>query len=1098
MRLLPILVLVLLLFTSVSAFADDTTLLLRYPDIQGERVVFVYAGDLWLADANGGDARRLTSNPGYEYLPKFSPDGRWIAFTADYDGGFDVYVVASSGGEPRRITFHPGADRVTGWTPDGRIVFRSKRASALSNYDRLFTIALGGGLPIALPPPAGGANSFSPDGTKIAYNRLATEGWFWKRYRGGTQSFISVVDFVTSKYDEVPHGAEADLFPMWSGDAIYFNSDRDGVMNLHRYDVATRAIKQLTHYRDYDIKWPSLGSDQSGRIVYEHGGALYRFDVKTERATRIAIRVPTDLPAVRETMINAQKWITTVALSPSVKRALIGARGEIFTLPAKEGETRNLTNSSGARELWPAWSPDGKWIAYASDRGGEYELYVRGQDGSGSERKLTSLGPGFRSALAWSPDSTKIAFAEASLALAYVEVAGGAVHVVDRSQHGLIDSFSWSPDGKRIAYAKKQANGLRQLFLHGDGKSVAATDGRTDDFDPQFDAEGRNLYFLSKRTFTTRFSDFERTFNFNETTGVYVMPLVEGARSPFGVREEEEETPSPGLRPPSPASGRGTSGGDRGESLLRRERSDGTGDAHRESLLPREREKVTDGRMRAVVPVPIDPGDYSHLRAAGGRLFYLEGALDDEEKTLHAFDIAERDDTTLIEDINAYAVNATGERVIYRAGQTVGIIATDAEVKKGAGKLDLARLTIRLDRRAEWKQIFDEAWRMMRDNFYDSEMRGVDWKAMKARYEAELPYVALRSDLNFLIGEMNAELGISHINASGGDTPESKPAAIGMLGCDFEVDGGRYRIARIYRGDNSRAETRAPLAEPGVDVREGDYLLAVDDRELRPPASPYSFFQEKAGRQVTLTVSSAASGAGPRTVMVVPVASEVALRYHGWVETNRRKVTEGTNGRCAYIHLPDTGDNGIAAFGRQFYDQSDKDCLLLDARFNSGGHIPDFFFERLARRHLEYGAPRHGADAEVQAPAILGPKVLVINEYAGSGGDSVADYFRKYALGPVIGKRTWGGLMGIGDELPTIDGGKVNIPNISAWDVVDGKSVWIVENHGVDPDIEVDNRPDLEMAGRDPQLERGLAILIEQLAKVPPKAKRPPYGKPPN
>jgi tricorn protease len=444
-------------------------------------------------------------------------------------------------------------------------------------------------------------------------------------------------------------------------------------------------------------------------------------------------------------------------------------------------------------------------------------------------------------------------------------------------------------------------------------------------------------------------------------------------------------------------------------------------------------------------------------------------------------------------------MNERRDHVIYRAGSTVGIIDATSKAKTGDGALDLGHLDMRLDRREEWKQIFDEAWRMLRDNFYDPTMRGVDWPAMKRRYESELPYVSLRNDVNFLIGEMNAELGISHINASGGDLAQTRRTAAGLLGADYEVVDGYYRIRRIYRGDNSSASTRSPLDTPGVDVREGDYLLAVNGRSLRAPASLYAAFDEWAERQVTLLVNDRPTEVGARRAVVVPLAREAPLRYLDWVETNRRKVDAATNGRCAYIYLPDTSTAGIAAFGRQFYAQSDKDCLLLDARWNTGGEIPDFYFEHLARRHLEYDAPRYGADLEYQSPAILGPKVLVINEYAGSGGDSVADYFRKYALGPIVGKRTWGGLMGIGDELPMIDGGRVTVPNVSAWDVVDGRSEWIVENHGVDPDIEVDNRPDLVMEGRDPQLERGLKLLLEELEKRPPvKPRRPPYGAKPN
>jgi tricorn protease len=1059
--------LALLFSLAATAAPSEPTRFLRFPDVHGDRVTFTYAGDLWRAPASGGDAIRLTSHDGIEYLPRTSPDGRSIAFSAEYEGNMDVYVMPAAGGEPRRLTWHPLNDRVIGWTPEGRILFRSRRASIVQSYDRLYTLDPAGGVPEVLPLPWGATSSFSPDGSRIAFNTIGNEGAFWKHYRGGTQGHIGIYDFRAKTYEEVPHTEAGDLYPMWAGNAIFFVSDRDGgAMNLYRYDLGTRAIRQVTHHADYDVKWPSLASDGSGRIAYENGGTVYLYDIATETTAPVAIRVAGDAPSLRVTTINAQKWLQHVALSPSGARALLGARGEVFSVPAKEGEIRDLTMTSGARELWPVWSPDGKRVAYASDRSGEYELYVRAQDGSGEEQRLTTLGPGFRSALSWSPDSTKLAFADSSLAVMVVDVATGKVTTLDRSEFGAIEQPAWSPDSRWLVYAKALPTRLHQLVACevATSRTTALTDGRSDDDSPRFDDSGRYVWFLSKRNFEPRLSDLDRSFDFPALTRIYVLPLRKDVPSPFAPKSDEENAPDP------------AESGAAGPVTVR-----------------------IDAEVQTfrVVPVAIDAGNYERLRFAKGRLLYLASQFGSDTKSLHAYDVAARSERTVIDGIRTYDVSANGERVIYRAGTKVGIVDAGATSKPGDGALDLANLTMRLDRRAEWKQIFDEAWRMLRDNFYDPTMRGVDWPAMKRRYEAELPSVALRSDLNFLIGEMNGELGVSHISASGGDTTDLRRTSAGLLGADFVRDGDRYRIQKIYRGDNTMPEVRAPLAEPGLDVREGDYLLAVNGQPLHAPEPLFARFEETSGRQVTLLVNDKPDRQGARSVVVVPVGSESDLRYLGWVATNRLRVDAATGGRCAYIHLPSTGDDGVAAFGRQFYAQSDRDCLLLDARWNVGGYIPDFLFERLARRHLEYDAPRHGADEDYQRPAIFGPKVLVINEYAGSGGDSVADYFRKFALGPIVGKRTWGGLMGIGNELPMIDNGRVTVPDVSAWDVVDGRSTWIVENRGVDPDVEVDQRPDLVMRGDDPQLERGLAVLKELLAKNPPaRPKRPAYGKP--
>ena len=1110
--------------------APTHTRLLRFPDIHGNRVVFTYAGDLWLVQRAGGQARRLTAHPGNEIFAKFSPDGKWIAFTGDYDGNTDVYVIPSEGGEPRRLTYHPASDQVLEWTPDSqRILFRSGRTSFSPRFDKLFTISLNGGMPEELPLPAGGLTSFSPDGTKIAYNRVSTEFRTWKRYRGGWQQFVSIYDLKTNQYEEVPHTDAADMFPMWSGDAIYFDSDRDGVMNIYRYDLRTKKIKKLTDYRDYDVKWPSLGNDERPAIVYENGGYLYALDLKTEKSAIIPAIIESDLTLTRPTFVKAEKFINSFSLSPSGARALFGARGEVFTIPAKKGDARNLTNTPGVRELWPTWSPDGKWIAYFSDRTGEYELYIRPQDGSSEEKRITTDGSAYRYGPAWSPDSTKLLFAEKTLKLYYVNVSDGKPVLIDQSRNGAINSYDWSPDSKWVAYAKPNDNRFPQVLLYSmdQRKSYPVTDGMTPDFSPVFDRTGKYLYFFSDRNFTLpTFSNFELSFNYNNITGIYAVTLAADTPSPFAPESDEEkgaaskDAPKP---PPPPGAG---GGGERGKpgtgggnepAPAKPAEQQSSGEAPKDETQkdqPKKDEaqpevkpiKVdTDNINRRIVNIPVPPGSYSGLLASKERIFYVANppqqpppdpsATPVPSRVLHTYDIAKRENTMLLTGITSYDINRPGDKIIYRAGPLFGIIDNKPGQKVGDGKIELGGLEMKLDPRAEWKQIFNEAWRIERDFYYDPTMRGLDWAAIKARYEQELPYVAHRTDLNYLIGEMIAELNTSHAYVSGGEMPELTRVGVGLLGVDFEVRDGYYRFKKIYPGDNSSPSTRSPLTEPGVIVREGDYLLAVNGQPLRAGDNPFALFENTVNKQVLLKVNDKPSEAGARTVTVRPIASDTSLRYLDWVEGNRRKVAEATGGRCAYMHVPDTQISGINAFAKAFYAQTNKDALIVDERWNSGGFIPDFFVERLRRQLLSYWAPREGNDWKSPAAAIYGPKVMIVNEYAGSGGDAFPYYFRRYQIGPIIGKRTWGGLVGISGGLPMIDNGSVTAPTFAIWVADNGKSEWVVENKGVEPDIEVDARPDLVVSGRDPQLEKAIEIIKEQLAKnPPPKPARPRYG----
>ncbi len=1051
---------------NAQQIARNDTRLLRFPAIHNDKIVFTYANDLWLVSRAGGKARQLTSHAGNEFFAHLSPDGKWIAFTAQYSGDYDVYVMAVEGGEPKRLTYYPGFDQVLGWTPDGkRVLFFSRRASIINPINKLFTVGLEGGFPEALPLPDTGFASFSPDGTKLAYNRISTEYRYWKRYRGGRQSYVSLYDLKTNKYDEIPHTDAADLAPMWFGNSIYFASDRDGVMNLYRYDLTAKRLKKLTNYREFDVKYPSLGGSDSPAIVYENGGYLYTFDITTEKTSKVSIRVEGDLPQTKPRVVDAANYISTFALSPNGERAVFGARGEVFTVSTQNKEARNLSQTSGANELQPVWSPDGKWIAYFSDRSGEYEIYIRASDGSGAERRVTTRTNGYLFNPVWSPDSRKLLFTDNTLKFFYVDINDGKTVLIDQSKNSEIFNYQWSPDSRFVGYAKANDNLFRQIHIHSleQKKSYPVTDGRFDDRNPVFDPSGKYLYFFSSRSYRPAFffrgrSDTDWGINYSDTTGIYAVVLTADAKSPFAVAKSDETA--------NPAN----------------------------SVLI-DFENIN----RRIVNAPVPLGNYVNLRVNKNRLFYLStpspgtDAANALPPAIRSYNFASREvETVLTGNIGSFQLNAAGDRIIY-SGNGYGIVEAKSNQKPGDGALDLSVMKINLEPRAEWKQIFDEAWRIERDFFYDPTLRGIDWAAIKKRYEPLLPSVAHREDLNYLIGEMIGELGTSHLFVGGGDMPNVPRTSVGLLGADFEIANGFYRFKKIYRGDNSSNATRSPLGEPGILVKEGEYLLAVGDKPLRAGDEPYSFFENMVGKDVVLTINIKPNNEGARKITIRPIGDDMSLRYIDWVEENRRKVSAATGGRCGYVHVPDVGARGINEFAKAFYAQIDKQCLIVDSRWNGGGYFPSFFIELLRRQTIVNYAPREGNDLRVPGAAINGPKVMLVNEYTGSGGDSFAYYFKKTNIGTIIGSRTMGATIGNVGTPPTIDEGQVETAALSLWDTVGGQSKWIVENRGVVPDVTVDNRPDLVISGRDPQLEKAIEVIKVKLVKQTPLPTRPSY-----
>ena len=1078
------------------AFAGETRLL-RFPDIHKDKIVFVYAGDLWTVSSEGGLARRLTSFDGYEAFPKFSPDGGQIAFTAAYDGNGDVYVMPSEGGEPERLTYRPGTaqpsggvtldDWVVDWFPGGKeILFRSARESFPTS--KLYRISADGGYPEALKLPESGFASLSPDGGKLAYNRRSREFRTWKRYYGGRAQDVWIYDFKTDAVDRITDWKGTDNMPMWYEDRIYFTSDREHRLNIYCYELKTKDIRKITNHEEYDVKWPSLGP---GAIVYENGGYLYVLDLATEQTRKISVEVPAERILTRPTWEKVSDLVLDYSLSPSAKRALFTARGEVFTVPEEKGEVRSLTQTPVIREIYAAWSPDGKWIAYLSDGTGEYELYIRPQDGTGEEKRITYDGECYRFAPRWSPDSKKLLYSDKKLRLYYVDIEKKEPVLVDRAEVSEIRDYVWSSDSKWIAYSKNNPARFASLYLYSleKRKVYRITGDLTDDFSPVFDPEGKYLYFISARTFDPVFSDFERSdYVYRNTRNIYLVTLQADSLSPFAPESDEEEVEDD-------------------EEKEDKDENDNEKDEKKDKKKERDKDKVKEIKIdfenidQRVVGVPIKSGNYTALNATKGKLFYLavpairqRDGSKGGQNDLRMFDMKEREEHTLISGINNYDISSDGKKIIYKSGNTYGIIdAKKGSNKVGDGKLNTSGMEMKVDPPGEWKQMFEEAWRLERDFFYDPNMHGVGWEGMKEKYGQLVPYAAHRWDLTYLLGELIGELTTSHTYVGRGKMPRTEAINVGLLGADFEPDKktGFYRFKKIYRGENWEKHRRAPLTEPGVVVKEGEYLIAVNGKEVRYPANPYQYFEKTVGKQVNLKVNGKPSAEDAREVKVKPTGSESMLRYLDWVETNRKRVEQATDGRVGYVHVPNTSLWGLNEFSRAFYAQIRKEGLIVDVRYNEGGMIPDMFVEHLQRKILSLWSRREGQLVRTPRVALHGHMVCIINEDAGSGGDAFPYYFRELGLGPLIGMRTWGGLVGISRRIPLMDGGSVTVPEF-AFINVDGQ--WDVENYGVDPDIEVDNRPDLVIKGQDPQLERAIEEVMKKMKEEPKKLpERPKY-----
>lgn len=1087
--------------------AGQGTRLLRYPDIHGDTLVFVYGGDLWTVGAGGGEARRLTSDAGEELFPKFSPDGRWIAFTGQYSGNRQVHVIGVDGGTPRQLTFHNdigeipprgGYDnQVLGWTPDGRnVVFNAHRVPWSDRISRPYTVPAAGGLEQPMRMPEGGTGTLSPDGRRYVYTPIMREFRTWKRYQGGRAQDLWIYDLESDTAEKITDHPGTDNLPVWIGDTIYFTSDRDYRLNLFAYDTRTRQVRQLTDHEPFDVLWPS-GDDR--RIVYENGGWLYLYDPAANASRQVPVQVEGDFAAAVPYFRNVADQIQGGDVSPAGRRAVFAARGELFSVPAQKGEIRNLTATPGVREMEPAWSPDGRWIAYLSDKSGEYEIWLRRGDAVGAEeRQLTKNSGTWLFAPRWSPDSKKIAFGDKDHRLRWVDVESGRVHDADSSNRGDITDYRWAPDSRWLTYTKVGATQFPSVWVYNldDKKASQLTSGLTAEAEPVFDPQGRYLYFLSNRDYNLTFSGFEFDYLYTDPTRVYVAVLSKEGPALFLPTSDEEESreedePLRSSRPPRtaddddpPAAAAGQGGGKEG----------GAPDS---ASGKRVRVKIdVDGFEQRVRAIPGDPGSYQSLSANGDGVFYLIG--DGPQQQLRMFDFKSEKEQVILDAANNYLLSADGRKIFYRRGPTFGIVDVRPGQKTGDGKLALEKMEVRVEPREEWRQLYTDAWRILRDWFYDPGMHGLDWAAIRDRYGAMLPHVASRGDLDFLLGEIGAELSAGHVYVERGDAgrPEKSPKRVenGLLGADFETHSSGYvRVAKIFPGENWHESFRSPFTEPGVHVEVGDFILAVDGVPTNKVANVYELLQNKGGRAVTLLVNGEPTTRGAREERVRTVTSEQNLRYIDWVQANREKVEKLSGGRIGYIHLPNTSFEGNRELFKYFYPQANKEALILDDRYNGGGFIPDRMISLVSRPLLNYWVRRGEEPSSTPNFVNTGPKVTLINGQAGSGGDAFPYYFKKLGLGPLIGTRTWGGLIGVSGSPELMDGGTLTVPEFR---FLTTEGNWAIENEGVAPDIEVVDRPDLVAKGQDPSLEKAVEYLLEELRKNPrPKVTVPPPPK---
>jgi tricorn protease len=1051
-----------------SLFSQEARLL-RFPAIHDNQVVFTYAGDLYTVDKSGGTARKLTNGNGFELFARFSPDGSQIAFTGQYDGNTEVYIIPKEGGEPKRLTYTATLSRddlsdrmgpnniVMTWTPDGKnVVYRSRKQTFNDFKGQLFSVSTKGGLSEELPFASASWCSYAPNGKKLAMNRVFREFRTWKYYKGGMADDVWIFDFDTKEFVNITNNDAQDIFPMWYGDKIFYCSDRDRIANIFCYNVKDKTTRKISNFDFYDVKFPSVGNKE---IIFENGGFLYTLNPETEAITKLEIFITEDLAIGRNKLKDASKNIENVSIAPDGNRLAIVGRGDVYSVPVKSGVTRNITNNSGANDRSAVWSPDGKHIAYISDMDGEFEVYIQGQSGLTPPIKITSGTGTYIFDIEWSPDSKKILFNDKMMRLRYVDVASKKVTEIEQNPHWEIRSFCWSPDSKWVSYSRQESNGFNTIMLYSleQNKIFPVTDKWYTSENPVFSDDGKYLFFTSNRDFNPTYSSTEWNHVYNNMANIYFVTLSKDTPDPLAYSNDEVKVLSD----------------------LETEKKDTDKNKDKKEQDKSTSTKIdTDNLINRIIGIPGAGGYYRISACIGEKLYYSHGG------GLKMYDLKSTKDSKVTDIGNRmwlYDISFDKKKALIYSDSKYYVVDLPTSKITLDKNVDLSDMKVIVDNQAEWTQIYNEAWRQMRDFFYVKNMHGADWEKMREKYAVMLPFVKTKDDLNYLIGELIGELNAGHAYINGGDKDIPERIPMGLLGAKLERDNsGYYKIKTLLKGENWRKDVRSPLTEVGMNVEEGDFIIAVNGKSTKDMNDIYESLVNTAGKEVILSISKNANEKNKRDIIVVPTASEANLYYYTWVQNNIRKVEEATNGQVGYIHIPDMGVDGLNEFAKYFYPQLDKKALIIDDRGNGGGNVSPMILERLGREITRANMSRN-QQIPTQTPTkmMLGPKVLLIDRYSASDGDLFPYGFRKHGLGKIVGVRSWGGIVGIRGSLPFVDGTTLNKPEFTSYDS-DG-SGYIIEGYGVDPDVFIDNNLYQEYFGVDAQLEKAIEIILEEL-----------------